>query len=106
MKKPLNAPPSQSNPKIWLIPIFILGGLLRFYHNTAVALWHDEAFSALYLRYSWGEMMHRIGLDVHPPLYYWVLRIWSYVFGSSLLSLRSLSILFGILTIYAGYLFV
>ncbi|HEX9503182.1 MAG TPA: glycosyltransferase family 39 protein [Patescibacteria group bacterium] len=95
-----------SNPTIWLAPILILGGLLRFYNNTAVALWHDEAFSALYIRYSWSEMMYRIGLDVHPPLYYWILRLWSYVFGSGLLSLRSLSILFGILTIYAGFLFV
>ncbi len=90
----------------WIWPILVLGGLLRFYNNTAVALWHDEAFSALYLRYSWGEMMHRIGLDVHPPLYYWVLKLWSVVFGDGLLALRSLSIFFGILTIYAGFLFV
>jgi len=90
----------------WLAPILILGGLLRYYNNTAVALWHDEAFSALYIRYPFSEMMHRIALDVHPPLYYWVLRLWSYVFSSSLLSLRSLSILFGVLTILAGYLFV
>lgn len=97
---------TSSNPTIWLGPILILGGLLRFYNNTAVALWHDEAFSALYLRYPWAEMMRRIGLDVHPPFYYWVLRLWTYVFGQGLLSLRSLSILFGIMTIYAGYLFV
>jgi len=105
-KKPLNTPPKESNPTIWLVPILVLGGLLRLYHNTSLALWHDEAFSALYIRYPWGEMMHRIGLDVHPPLYYWILRVWSYVFGSGLLSLRSLSILFGVLTIFAGYLFV
>lgn len=95
-----------SNSTVWLVPILILGGLLRLYHNTALALWHDEAFSGLYIRYSWGEMMHRIGLDVHPPLYYWILRLWTYVFGQGLLSLRTMSVLFGILTIYAGYLFV
>jgi len=103
MKNKITTP---KNPTIWLIPILILSGMLRFYNNTAVSLWHDEAFSALYIRYPWGEMMHRIGLDVHPPLYYWILRLWSYVFGSGLLSLRSLSILFGILTVYAGFLFV
>ncbi len=91
---------------LWLPLILLLGTALRFYNNTAVALWHDEAFSALYIKYSWGEMMYRIGLDVHPPLYYWILRLWSYVFGDGLLSLRALSILFGVLTIYAGYLFV
>ncbi len=106
MKKLIANNIKTSNPTVWLVPTLILGGLLRIYHNIAVSLWHDEAFSALYIRYPWGEMMHRIGLDVHPPLYYWILRLWSYVFGSGLTSLRSMSILFGILTIYAGYLFV
>lgn len=107
MKKAIvNNTLTESNPTVWLVPILILGGLTRFYNNTAIALWHDEAFSALFLRYSWGEMMHRISLDVHPPLYYWILKLWSIIFGQGLLSLRSLSILFGILTIYGGYLFV
>jgi mannosyltransferase len=106
MIKKIKKEPKQFKPIWWLSGILVLAGLLRFYNNTAVALWHDEAFSALYIRYSWSEMMYRIGLDVHPPLYYWVLRIWGYVFGQGLLSLRALSILFGILTVYAGYLFV
>ncbi|MGE5392650.1 MAG: glycosyltransferase family 39 protein [Candidatus Saccharibacteria bacterium] len=90
-----------------LLPILLLGGYLRFYNNTAVALWHDEAFSALYIaKYGWAEMMHRIILDVHPPLYYIVLRLWAYIFGHSILSLRGMSILFGLLTIWAGYLFI
>ena len=92
---------------LWLIPILAVGFFFRLYNNTAVALWHDEAFSALYIRdYSWHEMMYRIGLDVHPPLYYWLLRLWSYVFGSGLSSLRGFSILFGTLTIWAAYAFV
>lgn len=92
--------------KLLLSLILIGAGVLRFFNNTAVSLWHDEAFSALYLRYNWGEMMHRIVLDVHPPLYYIVLRFWSYIFGDSLLSLRGMSIVFGILTVWAGYLLV
>lgn len=90
-----------------LLSILALGFLLRIYHNTAIALWHDEAFSGLYTRdYGWREMMHRIALDVHPPLYYIVLKLWSAIFGHSLFSLRALSILFGVLTIWLGYLFV
>lgn len=90
---------------VFLTIVLALGALLRFYKNTAIALWHDEAFSALYLRYPWGEMMHRIGLDVHPPLYYLILRVWTYFTGTSLFSLRLLSVLFGVLTIWAGYMF-
>lgn len=93
--------------KLLLVLSLVVAGVLRFYNNIAVSLWHDEAFSALYIsKYGWGEMMHRIILDVHPPLYYWVLRIWSYVFGHGILSLRSLSILLGIMTVWMGYLLV
>lgn len=82
----------------------IIAALLRFYNNTGVALWHDEAFSALYIRYPFSEMMHRIVLDVHPPLYYLLLRVWAMFAGDSLFSLRLLSIIFGVLTVWAGYM--
>lgn len=89
-----------------LISILVIGTVLRFYHNTDISLWHDEAFSALLIKYSWGEMFYRIGLDVHPPAYYILLRLWHYIFSDSLLSLRSFSIFFGVGTIFAGYAFV
>lgn len=92
--------------KYWpIILILIAGTVLRFYHNLDVSLWHDEAFSALLIKYSWPEMMYRIGLDVHPPAYYTALRLWHYIFGDSLLSLRGMSIFFGTATIWAGWLF-
>lgn len=89
-----------------LIGIVIGGLLLRLWHLTDISLWHDEAFSALLIKYSWSEMMTRIGLDVHPPIYYIFLRFWSYVFGHSLFSLRGMSVMFGVATIIAGYYFV
>jgi len=106
MKKPLVDNQKVFNPLFWLSGTLVIGALMRFYHSTSISLWHDEAFSALYLRYSWGEMMHRISLDVHPPLYYWLLRLWTGVFDDGLFAMRAMSILFGILTIYFTYLFV
>lgn len=50
--------------------------------------------------------MHRIGLDVHPPMYYIFLRFWHYAFGDSMWSLRGFSALFGILTVFAVWLLV
>ena len=73
---------------------------------TAIAMWHDEAFSGLLIRYPWHEMMERIILDVHPPLYYILLRLWSYVFGQGLLSLRGFSLAFALLAVWACYKFV
>ncbi len=91
---------------IILTAITATGLFLRFYHNLDISLWHDEAFSALLIKYPWGEMFYRIGLDVHPPVYYIVLRLWSYVAGNSLLALRGFSILFGLFTSLAAYGFV
>jgi uncharacterized membrane protein len=86
--------------------ILILGLLLRLYHNTNLSLWHDEAFSALLIKYPWQEMLYRIGLDVHPPAYYIFLRIWHYIFSDSLLSLRLFSVFFGVGTIWGVWLLV
>ncbi len=91
---------------IYLLIILVAGLFLRLYHNLDISLWHDEAFSALLIKYPWGEMFYRIGLDVHPPVYYVVLRLWSYAVGDSLLALRGFSVLFGLLTSLAGYAFV
>lgn len=90
----------------YILAIFIFGVLLRFYNNTSISLWHDEAFSALFLKYSWSEVLYRIGLDVHPPMYYIFLRFWYYIFGDSLIALRSFSVFFGSLTIVAVWAFI
>lgn len=91
----------------WQLLLIALGGLLvRLWHLTSISLWHDEAFSALLIKYNWGEMMYRIGLDVHPPMYYIFLRIWADIFGHSLFSLRGMSVLFGVATVIAVYYFV
>lgn len=86
--------------------ILIAGLVLRFYHNLDISLWHDEAFSALLIKYPWSEMIHRIGLDVHPPIYYIALRLWSYLFSDSLFALRGFSVFFGLATAVASYGFV
>ncbi|PJE58158.1 MAG: hypothetical protein COU81_02200 [Candidatus Portnoybacteria bacterium CG10_big_fil_rev_8_21_14_0_10_36_7] len=90
----------------YLYSIILIGLVLRFYNLVAVSLWHDEAFSALLIKYPWGEMMHRIAADVHPPFYYIILRFWNYIFGSSLFSLRFFSLFFGMLTVWILYVFI
>ncbi len=93
--------------KYWpLILILLFGIFLRFWHNLSISLWHDEAFSALMIRYPWHDMFYRLGLDVHPPMYYIFLRFWHYIFGDSLLSLRGFSIFFGSASIILAWAFV
>ncbi|MCP6726704.1 MAG: glycosyltransferase family 39 protein [Patescibacteria group bacterium] len=78
--------------------------LLQVFNLTTIALWHDEAFSALLIQQEFSEMMERIGQDVHPPLYYILLRPWADVFENSLLSLRLFSLFFGLLSIIGTYI--
>lgn len=70
---------------------------------TTIALWHDEAFSALLIQQEFGEMMERISQDVHPPLYYILLDPWANIFQNSLFSLRLFSLFFGLLSIIGTY---
>jgi uncharacterized membrane protein len=89
-----------------LLFILIVATVLRLYNLTAISLWHDEAFSALLVKYNLSEMMYRIALDVHPPFYYLVLRCWDLFFGNSLFSIRMFSVFFGVLIVLGTYLLV
>lgn len=88
------------------LALIILVGLgLRSYQITARSLWFDEAFSWRLVSFPVTEMIARAIQDVHPPLYYFLLKGYATVFGNSLLSLRSFSVVFAGITIAAGYLF-
>ena len=57
------------------------------------------------LTFPWREMIARVARDNHGPLYFVVAKLWAGLFGDSSLSLRSLSVLMGEVTIVAMYLF-
>lgn len=86
--------------------IIILGlGLILRLISLNQSLWIDEATSALTTKMSLLDFFNKFSPgDFHPPLYYLTLRIWSLFFGISEIAIRSLSILFGIGTIYIVYL--
>ncbi|MFH1353808.1 MAG: glycosyltransferase family 39 protein [bacterium] len=91
---------------LWILLFIIISSLaVRSYHLTSRSLWFDEAFSWRLIQFSNTEMLTRAAADVHPPLYYLVLKAWSFIFGSTLLSLRSFSVVAALLTIAASYLF-
>ncbi len=73
---------------------------------TKSSVWFDEAFGAYLIRFDFWDIARYTAVDVHPPLYYWLLKIWSLLFGNSELALRSMSVLFGVVAIVFGYLLV
>src|SRR5437660_12160536 len=64
----------------------VLGAcLLRVFKITAVALWFDESSSLAHSRYAWSEFLTHVAVgEMHPPLYFVVLKLWCLTFGSSL----------------------
>ena len=88
-----------------ILAVIIFGFLLRAI-SLNQSFWLDEATSGLVVRnFNLGEIITKFSPgDFHPPLYYLILKIWSYVFGTSEIALRFPSIVFGLLTIYLVYL--
>ena len=90
---------------------FIAAGLTVFttitlWTITKSSVWFDEAFGAYMTRFSFFDIARYTAADVHPPLYYWLLKIWGALFGNTELGLRSMSILFGAIAIVFGYLLI
>ena len=69
---------------------------LSFYNET---FWYDEAYSIGLVKMSFKEIWDMTAFDVHPPLYYFILKVFASIFGDSLPSLHLCSLL-GLLGIY------
>lgn len=91
---------------LWLVFGLTIFGIITFWKITAASIWFDEAFSAYLIRFDFMDIAHYTAADVHPPLYYWALKLWSMLFGTTELSLRSMSALFSLVAITFGYLLV
>lgn len=69
------------------------------------SIWFDEAFSAYITKFNFLEIARYTATDVHPPLYYWVLKLWEMVFGyDDAAMIRALSLVFAAIAAVFGYL--
>ncbi len=84
--------------------ILLLGLVLRLI-SLNQSLWLDEATTALVAKMPIADFFSKfMPADFHPPLYYLVVRCWSLVFGTTEISMRIPSVIFGLLIIYTVYL--
>ncbi len=74
-------------------------------HFMIQSFWRDEGFSYVMAKMPISEMVVTTAKDFNPPLYYFLLHFWIQFFGSSEVTMRSLSLIFYTLTIYVFYLF-
>lgn len=104
-----NTAPRLSRSSIFLYgllaSIIVLGAWLRLATLDYREVWYDEAYSGLLVRQSWSEMFTLIRADVHPPVYYVILKSWVAVAGSSDFALRLPSAVAGVLLIPAAFWF-
>ena len=61
-----------------LVPIFA-GVLFLIFSilNLSSSIWFDESYSAYLIRGDFGQIWDMTAQDVHPPLFYFALKIWS-----------------------------
>ena len=81
-----------------------ISAIITFWTITKSSIWFDEAFGAYMIKFNFADIARFTASDVHPPLFYWLLKIWSMLFGNTELALRSMSVLFGGISIVFGYL--
>lgn len=88
--------------RLWWLPILVLAAALRFYGLTAAAVWGDEASSLLLSEYALDDLWFHAAHDVHPPLYFALLRGWIGLFGDGIFSVRCMSALPGVAAVGLG----
>lgn len=67
------------------------------------AVWYDEAYSMAMIPHSFREICAITAQDVHPPLYYFMLKLFTQPFHYSLAAAKIFSILPFLLLIVLGY---
>lgn len=92
------------SPSAILILITLLGFGLRMLRLDFQPLWWDEGYSVWFAGHSLSEMARLTAADIHPPLYYGLLHLWTLAFGLKPLSLRFFSIFAAMPAIPLAYL--
>jgi mannosyltransferase len=93
--------------RIWTRPpvagitaLTVLGAAARFIGLGRQSFWLDEAATVHIMRMHFGQMFAWLPHhEATPPLYFVLAWLWTHVFGLSPIGLRSLSALFGALTV-------
>ncbi len=99
MRQSPNLPISQS----LLFLILALAALLRFHALTASSLWSDEGNTWALMGRGFAQIAVDAAGDIHPPGYYWLLKLWTLLFGESAFALRSFSAVLGVILVLLVY---
>lgn len=91
------------NTKLFIFSIALVALGLRLFNIEQKNLWFDEVYSWKISQGNLVQILSQTSGDIHPPLYYIVLKLWMIFFSDSIISMRSLSALLGVISIYFIY---
>lgn len=88
------------NERLALGALVVIAAALRFTRIGHQSFWLDEAFTVDLVKRPFGDMLSGVAsTESTPPLYYVLAWLWAKLFGHGEAGLRSLSALFGTLTV-------
>lgn len=72
---------------------------------TKTWIWFDESFSINLIQHSFEDILSFTALDVHPPLYYLILKVFTLILGKNMIAYYLPSILCYLILIIASFIF-
>ncbi|HEX7587409.1 MAG TPA: glycosyltransferase family 39 protein, partial [Anaerolineae bacterium] len=88
-----------------ILAFITLGGLfLRVIQLDFQPLWWDEGYSLFFATRDLATLLERTAVDIHPPLYYVLLKLWMMLAGQSETAVRLFSVAIGVAAIPLLYL--
>ncbi|HIP88099.1 MAG TPA: hypothetical protein EYH27_06660 [Anaerolineales bacterium] len=85
--------------------VVVLSFSLRLYRLDTQPIWWDEAISIHLATSSLADLLADRAANVHPPLYFLFLKVWTSIAGTSAFSVRFLSVWSNTLLVPAAYTF-
>lgn len=89
----------------FVLILCLLGFALRLFRLDAQSIWWDEGISLHLATSGWLEIMANRVVNIHPPLYFFLLKIWVHLVGTTPFAARYLSVLASVLWVPAVYQF-
>ena len=89
-----------------LVLFFLIFGFATFFYLYRLGfsdLWSDEIYTKSMLSGSLSDFYSKFKNDLHPPLYYLGLRLFTALFGTNVITLRLFSVLGILSTLLLGY---
>ena len=89
--------------KSFHILLIVLGSILILSSAFFTELWYDESYTMGLVRHDFAQIVEIGSQDVHPILYYLMLKVFMIIFGDSIWVARLFSMIPAILTGILGY---